>query len=323
MQDHVNSFVHRSVLAQEAPQALVTNPDGIYVDATFGRGGHTRSILSRLSPAGRLVAFDRDPEAIAAAQAIDDARFCIVHAPFSQMRERLADLGVHAVHGVLMDIGVSSPQIDDASRGFSFRSDGPLDMRMDTTSGVTASEWLMSASESDIERVLRVYGEEKFSRAIARTIVERRVDQPLVRTAQLADWVAAVVPRSKRDAQQHPATRTFQAVRIEINGELRELQSALDQAGDLLLESARLAVISFHSLEDRLVKHFFEAGAHPDRNIDARIALRAQDLPMPLWRHVERIKPSEAECAANARARSAVMRVAERTSRAWVQGGRA
>lgn len=322
MQD-TSRFVHRSVLACEAPHAVVTDPAGIYVDATFGRGGHTRTILSLLSPEARLFAFDRDPEAVAVARTIKDPRFTIIHAPFSSMRESLAALGVRQVAGVLMDIGVSSPQIDDASRGFSFRADGPLDMRMDTTRGVTAAEWLNTADAGAIERVLRVYGEEKFSRQIARAIIERRAVQPLTRTAELAELVASVVPRSKRDAQQNPATRTFQAVRIEVNGELAELEKALDDAGSLLVEGGKLAVISFHSLEDRIVKHFFEAGAHPERNIDARIALRTSDMPQPLWREVERIKPGREECEQNARSRSAVMRTAVRTDREWVDGGRA
>ena len=323
MTQDASRFVHRSVLAREAPQAVVTDPSGVYVDATFGRGGHTRTILSLLSPEGRLYAFDRDPEAVAVAREIDDPRFTIIHAPFSSMRESLAALGMTRVTGVLMDIGVSSPQIDDASRGFSFRADGPLDMRMDTTRGMTAAQWLNTAEAGAIERVLRVYGEEKFSRQIARAIVERRVQQPFSRTAELAELVASVVPRSKRDAQQNPATRTFQAVRIEINGELSELEKALDDAGSLLVEGGKLAVISFHSLEDRIVKQFFEAGAHPERNIDARIALRTSDMPQPLWREVERIKPSREECEQNARSRSAVMRTAVRSARDWVDGGRA
>ncbi len=317
MQDLPVAFVHRSVLADEAPRAVVCrdwSEPVVYVDATFGRGGHSRSILSLMGPDDRLYAFDRDPEAVAAARSIDDARFTIIHAPFSHMREELTARGVTRVAGILMDIGVSSPQIDDASRGFSFRADGPLDMRMDTTSGITAAEWLAEAPVAEIERVLRVYGEEKFAGRIARAIAERRRTAPLTRTAELADLVAANVVKNKRDALQNPATRTFQAVRIFINGELSELESALAQGESLLSPGGTLAVISFHSLEDRIVKHFFDAGAHPEKRVDARIALRAADMPAPVWSEVRRIKPSDAECEANPRARSAVMRTGVRTS---------
>ena len=286
-------FVHRSVLAREAPQEVLTRTDGIYVDATFGRGGHTRTLLSLLGQGARVFAFDRDEEAVAAAQAISDSRFEIIHAPFSHMVSELAQRGVTAVDGILMDIGVSSPQIDDASRGFSFRLDGPLDMRMDAASGISAAQWLASASEGDIERVLRVYGEERHARQIARAICARRTTQPFARTADLADFIARTIGRSHKDAGQHPATRTFQAIRIEING--------------------------FHSLEDRIVKRFFEEGAHPERLIDARIALRTQDLPEPFWQDVRRIKPTKEECEENPRSRSAVMRSAVRTARKWMQ----
>ena len=312
-------FVHRSVLAREAPQEVLTRTDGIYVDATFGRGGHTRTLLSLLGQGARVFAFDRDEEAVAAAQAISDSRFEIIHAPFSHMVSELAQRGVTAVDGILMDIGVSSPQIDDASRGFSFRLDGPLDMRMDAASGISAAQWLASASEGDIERVLRVYGEERHARQIARAICARRTTQPFARTADLADFIARTIGRSHKDAGQHPATRTFQAIRIEINGELDELKSALKQAAGLLRPAGKLVVISFHSLEDRIVKRFFEEGAHPERLIDARIALRTQDLPEPFWQDVRRIKPTKEECEENPRSRSAVMRSAARTARNWMQ----
>ena len=316
-------LIHRSVLAQEAPREVLTRTDGVYVDATFGRGGHTRTLLSLVSPEARVYAFDRDEEAVAAARSIDDERFEIIHAPFSHMACELAQRGVTAVDGVLMDIGVSSPQIDDASRGFSFRFDGPLDMRMDTASGITAAQWLAAASEADIERVLRVYGEERCSKQLARAICARRLTEPFVRTGDLADFVARTIGRSHKDAGQHPATRTFQAIRIEINGELDELKSALSQAAGLLRPAGKLAVISFHSLEDRIVKRFFEEGAHPERLIDARIALRTQDLPEPFWQDVRRIKPAKEECEDNPRARSAVMRSAVRTTRKWpaAEGG--
>ncbi len=313
----VRPLAHRPVLADEAPREVLSRPDGIYVDATFGRGGHSRRLLKLLGAGARLFAFDRDEEAVAAARAIDDARFSIIHAPFSEMAARLAERGVARVDGILMDIGVSSPQIDDPQRGFSFRFDGPLDMRMDTSTGMTAAEWIARADAAEIERVLRDYGEERCAGRIARAICAARADKPFARTGELADFIARTIGRSHKDAGQHPATRSFQAIRIHINGELDELARALDEAGMLLAPGGRLAVISFHSLEDRMVKRFFDAGAHPERAVDARIALRQSDLPEPLWRDVRRVKPSRAECEENPRARSAVMRSACRTERSW------
>ena len=310
-------FIHLSVLGSEAPEALVADPDGLYVDGTFGRGGHSRRILEKLSEKGRLIAFDRDPEAVKAAALIDDSRFRIIHEPFSTMRESLAAVGITAVDGIFLDIGVSSPQIDDASRGFSFRFDGPLDMRMDTTRGMTAAEWLATAEERDIKQVISLYGEERFAGPIARAIVERRRTNPVSTTRELADLVAGVVPRNKKDMGQHPATRTFQAVRIEVNHELDELRTALEAAGELLKPEGRLAVISFHSLEDRIVKHFFDRTAHPEKGIDPRLPLTQDMLPKPLFDDISRIKPSAEECAANPRARSAVLRVGVRTAAPW------
>lgn len=310
-------FIHLSVLGEEAPESLVVNPDGLYVDGTFGRGGHSRRILAKLSEKGRLIAFDRDPEAIEASKAITDPRFSIIHEPFSTMRESLAAVGVTAVDGIFLDIGVSSPQIDDASRGFSFRFDGPLDMRMDTTRGMTAAEWLATADERDIRQVIKVYGEERFAGPIARAIVAERAKRAINTTKALADLVARVVPRNKKDMGQHPATRTFQAVRIEVNHELDELKTALNAAGLLLRPEGRLAVISFHSLEDRIVKHFLEAAAHPERELDPRLPLTKDMLPKPLFDRVERIKPGAAECEVNPRARSAILRVATRTTAPW------
>ena len=312
---------HRSVLGSVAAEALVTRPDGTYVDATFGRGGHSRLILAQLAPAARLIAFDRDPEAVAAAAAISDARFSIEHAPFSQMQERLAALGIAQVDGILMDIGVSSPQIDDPARGFSFRSDGPLDMRMDTSRGPTAAQWLAQASVDELKRVIADYGEERFASSIAKAIAARRSRGPVETTSELAAVVADAVPRNRRDPTQHPATRTFQAVRIHLNQELEELALALDQAGRLLAPGAHLAVISFHSLEDRAVKRFLAAHAHPERELDARLPLRAGELPAPRFVQVRRVLPDAVECAANPRARSAVMRVAERSAAPWPAGG--
>ena len=305
-------FAHLSVMAEVAPPMVVTNPDGTYVDATFGRGGHSRRILSLLSPEGRLIAFDRDPQAIESAKEIDDKRFSIIHAPFSHMREELSLKNVDRVAGVFMDIGVSSPQIDDASRGFSFRMDGPLDMRMDTSCGQTAAEWLASASETEIARVIHTLGEERFAKKIARAIVQSRVTDPLVSTQQLAKLVAQVVPANKKDPTQNPATRTFQAIRIHINSELDELSQALEAAMDLVEDGGRIAVITFHSLEDRIVKRFFDEKAYPERRFDSRLPLRASELPAPELTDIRRILPTEEECAANPRARSAILRVATR-----------
>jgi 16S rRNA (cytosine1402-N4)-methyltransferase len=307
---------HRTVLAAAAVEALVTDPTGIYVDATFGRGGHTRAILARLAPAGRLVAFDRDVAAQAAAATIGDARLEFVRAPFSQLRERLRALGIAQVQGVLFDLGVSSPQIDDPQRGFSLRSDGPLDMRMDTTRGETAAQWLARARLDELTRVIRDYGEERFAASIAKAIVARReVGRPITRTADLAAVVAGAIPvKSRKDASQHPATRTFQAVRIHVNQELEELALTLAQTVEVLATGARLVAISFHSLEDRIVKRFIEACAHPERAQDARLPLRASELPPPILRALGKVVPDAAEIAANPRARSALMRVAERTA---------
>jgi 16S rRNA (cytosine1402-N4)-methyltransferase len=307
---------HRTVLPAAAVEALVTDPAGIYVDATFGRGGHARAILARLAPAGRLVAFDRDTAAQTSAAAIADMRFAFVHAPFSQLRERLQTLAIAQVQGVLLDLGVSSPQIDDPQRGFSLRGDGPLDMRMDTTHGETAAQWLARATVEELTRVIRDYGEERFAASIAKAIVARReAGRPITRTADLAAVVASAIPvKSRKDASQHAATRTFQAVRIHVNQELEELALALAQTVELLATGARLVVISFHSLEDRLVKRFIEAHARPERAHDPRLPLRASELPPPTLRALGKIVPDTAEIAANPRARSAVMRVAERTA---------
>ena len=316
-----NASGHRSVLAIAAVEHLVTATDGIYVDATFGRGGHSRLILARLSPSARLIALDRDPSAVAAAQAIVDPRFHIEHTAFSRLRATLQSLGIGSVTGVLMDIGVSSPQIDDPQRGFTLRADGPLDMRMDPSRGATAAEWLARATADELTRVIRDYGEERFAASIAKAIVARRAHGgPLSTTAQLAAVVADAIPvRSRKDALQHPATRTFQAVRIHVNQELEELALALEQAASMLNSGGRLVVISFHSLEDRVVKRFIERHAHPDRVAAEarRLPLRAADLPRPTMTQVARVLPDNAEVAANPRARSAVMRVAERTAEPW------
>ncbi|MCX7897382.1 MAG: 16S rRNA (cytosine(1402)-N(4))-methyltransferase RsmH [Rhodocyclaceae bacterium] len=308
--DSHSSVGHQPVLLAEAIEALRIQPSGIYVDATFGRGGHARAILARLSREGRLIALDRDPQAIAAGKALVDMRLVLVHAAFSQMDEVLARLRIACVDGVLFDLGVSSPQLDEASRGMSFRFDAPLDMRMDTTQRETAAEFLARADQREIEEVIREYGEERFAHALAKAIVATRQREPLTRTGQLAALVEKVVPT--REPGQHPATRTFQALRIHINRELEELSLALPKALALLRPKGRLVVISFHSLEDRIVKRFFQQAARPMAP-PVEIPLRADQLPRPMVRLVGKPRrPCAAEIAANPRARSALLRVAEK-----------
>jgi 16S rRNA (cytosine1402-N4)-methyltransferase len=301
---------HAAVLLREAVAALCIAPGGTYVDATFGRGGHSRAILDELGPTGRLIALDRDPEAVAAGGLWQDARFRLVHAPFSHMAEVLGASGVAGVDGVLLDLGVSSPQLDDPRRGFSFRFDAPLDMRMDTSSGFTVAQWLEQAEVREIERVIREYGEERFAHAIAKAVVARRQGQPVATTAQLAALVAQVV--RTREPGQHPATRTFQALRIFVNQELEELSLVLPQALEALNPGGRLAVISFHSLEDRIVKRFMRQCAQPD-TMPKRLPLLERQLPAPRLKLIARpIRASGAEVADNPRARSAVLRVGEK-----------
>ena len=308
----VPEFQHRTVLLDEAVDALDLSgarADGIYIDGTFGRGGHSRLILSRLGPQARLIAFDKDPQAIATAEQIGDARFTIVHDSFATMADALAERGIPAVDGILLDLGISSPQVDDAARGFSFRNDGPLDMRMDTTRGMSAAEWLATESEQTLEKVIREYGEERFAFQIAKAIVARRAVEPISSTRQLAGIVAGAV--KTREKGKDPATRTFQAIRIFINKELEDLESALSQAFGLLKPGGILAIISFHSLEDRMVKQFLAAKAKVEQP-DRRLPIRAADLPQPELKLLGRVKPSEREVEDNPRARSAVMRVAMR-----------
>ena len=308
----VPGLQHRTVLLEEAVDSLQIDGDranGVYVDGTFGRGGHSRRILERLGPSGRLIAFDKDPQAIAAAQAVSDKRFEIVHDSFATMGQALTSRGVMQVDGILLDLGISSPQVDEAARGFSFRLDGPLDMRMDTTRGMSAAEWLATESEQTIGKVIKDYGEERFAFQIAKAIVARRAIQPISGTRQLAEIVAHAV--KTREKGKDPATRTFQAIRIYINQELEELEVGLSAAFDKLAPRGRMAVISFHSLEDRIVKRFLASKAkvpQPDR----RLPIRAADLPQPELKLLAKMKPSDAEVAANPRARSAIMRVAER-----------
>ncbi len=301
------SLVHTTVLLGEAVDALLggaAGAAGAYVDGTFGRGGHSRRILARLAPEGRLQAFDKDLDAIAEAATLQDARFAIRHEGFSH----LAELPAGSVDGVLLDLGVSSPQIDNPVRGFSFRFDGPLDMRMDTTRGESVADWLATATVEQITEVVRDYGEERFAFQIAKAIAARRQERgPISSTAELAQLVADTV--KTREPGQNPATRTFQAFRIFINAELEELQQALEGSLRVLRPGGRLVVISFHSLEDRIVKQFI--AQHSKEVVDRRVPF-AQPQPMKL-KALDRIKPSEAEVQANARARSAIMRVAERT----------
>ena len=314
-----DALQHVSVLLPEAVSALVTGADGIYVDGTFGRGGHARAVLEKLSASGRLIALDRDASAVASAAEDEklaaDPRFRVVHTAFSAMTATLAALGIAQVSGVLLDLGVSSPQIDDPTRGFSFRFDGPLDMRMDTTRGESAAEFLARADERHIAEVIRDYGEERFALQVAKALVARRESgRPVRTTAQLADVVARAV--KTREAGQNPATRTFQALRIFVNAELEELEQALSAALVLLAPGGRLVVISFHSLEDRIVKTFI---ARESKSEVDRRAPFAAERPHRL-RALARVKPGPTEAATNPRARSAVMRVAERTDVAFADG---
>ena len=298
--------MHRPVLEREAVAALAVRAGGTYVDGTFGRGGHSRAILAQLGPQGRLIALDRDPDAAAAAREISDPRFSFVRTAFSDL-SALPPL----VDGMLFDLGVSSPQLDDPKRGFSFRADGPLDMRMDPASSPSAAEWLATAEQQQITEVIRDYGEERFAKQIAAAIVDARRREPIVRTRQLADLVATAV--RTREPGQNPATRTFQALRIHVNRELEEVSLMLPQAVARLAEGGRLAVISFHSLEDRIVKRFMQSLARPD--VPRDLPLRASEMPQPVLKLVGRAqRASDAETIRNPRARSATLRVAERTA---------
>jgi 16S rRNA (cytosine1402-N4)-methyltransferase len=304
---------HVPVLLNEAVEHLVFAPDGIYVDATFGRGSHTRAILQRLNQQGRVIAFDKDPIAVAyAKQQIHDARFTILHSSFAKLQEQLDNLNLQGqIHGILFDLGVSSPQLDDPERGFSFSRSGKLDMRMDTSSGIDALSWLATVDETTLAKVLWEYGEEKFSRRIARAIVMTRSTIPIETTGQLADLIVKAIPKTKKTWDKHPATRSFQAIRIMVNQELTELQQGLAQALTVLITGGRLAVISFHSLEDRIVKQFIkqqEQGQALPRGLPVKgkqfnAILRAIGKP---------VKPSLQEINNNPRARSAILRIAEK-----------
>ncbi len=307
----MSANAHIPVLLYSAVDALQVelHADGTFVDATFGRGGHSRLILDRLGPRGRLIALDRDPEAIDVARKISDPRFAAVQAPFGRLGTSLGQLGVSGTDGVLFDLGASSPQLDDPRRGFSFRYDAPLDMRMNPTQGVSAADWLERAGEAEIREVVSSYGEERFAKQIAKAIVAARRDRPVRTTRELAALVAASV--RTREPGQHPSTRTFQALRIHVNQELEELSLALPQALATLKPLGRLVVISFHSLEDRIVKTFMRTAARP--MLPDRLPVKARDLPAPKLHLVGRpVRPGLEEITANPRARSAVMRVAEK-----------
>ncbi|WP_337913191.1 16S rRNA (cytosine(1402)-N(4))-methyltransferase RsmH [Vibrio cholerae] len=312
------SFQHISVLLNESIEGLAIKPDGIYIDGTFGRGGHSRTILAQLGPEGRLYSIDRDPQAIAEAQKIDDPRFTIVHGPFSGIAEyaQRYDL-VGKVDGVLFDLGVSSPQLDDAERGFSFMKDGPLDMRMDPTSGMPVSAWLVQADLDDITWVIREFGEDKHARRIAKAIVEYReneLNEPLTRTSQLAKLISDAAPKSFKE-KKHPATRAFQAFRIYINSELEEIDTALRGASDILAPQGRLSVISFHSLEDRMVKRFMRKESQGPE-VPHGLPLTQEQIralgSAKMKTVGKALKPSDQEVELNPRSRSSVLRVAEK-----------
>ena len=304
-------MAHTTVLLNEAVEALAIKPDGIYVDGTFGRGGHSAQILERLGSNGRLIALDKDPAAVAVGKSWRDTRFHMVHRGFAQLAEVLREQNAKKVDGILLDLGVSSPQLDDAARGFSFRFDAPLDMRMDTSSGMTAAQWLATVDEDLLTEVIREYGEERFAKQIARAVVAARAIEPINTTRQLVELVGKAV--RTREPGQNPATRTFQAIRIYLNEELEELARVLPECVTHMQTGGRLVVISFHSLEDRIVKHFMRDMAEGDK-LPRNVPIRASEVPRGRLKLVGKaVRAGEAELQANPRARSAVMRVAERS----------
>ena len=312
----VNALVQRefNVKAKWIHEAMPSaQAKGIYIDGTFGRGGHSRYLLSQLAPDAVLYVFDKDPLAIESAKQLQavDARVRIVHGGFSTMVQELGERGIEQVQGIMLDLGISSPQIDDASRGFSFMREGPLDMRMDTTQGMTAEEWLATADVNQIKEVIKDYGEERFAFQIAKAIEGRRKSSPLRTTLELAELVAATV--RTREKGQHPATRTFQAIRIHLNQELEELSRALTSVLGLLAPQGRMAVISFHSLEDRMVKQCIAKASRPGAEF-ARMPLRESEMPQPLLKNLGKVTALPAEVSQNPRSRSAILRVAERTA---------
>jgi 16S rRNA (cytosine1402-N4)-methyltransferase len=307
-----SDFEHQSVLLDEALEALQIVPDGLYVDGTFGRGGHARAILEKLGPQGSLIAFDKDPEAVRVAQALsnNDSRFSIKQGSFAMLEPTLVSMGLSGkINGILLDLGVSSPQLDDAARGFSFLKEGPLDMRMDPTSGISAAEWLATVSEKELAEVLRDLGEERFHKRIARAIVQKRQESPIETTTQLAEIVKQANPRWEK--HKHPATRAFQAIRIYINRELEDVQNVLQQAVNVLAVGGRLVVISFHSLEDRIVKRFIRDQSR-GKPLPPDLPVTRDEMDIKMKSMGKAIVAGEKELKANPRSRSAVMRVAER-----------
>ena len=307
----MTTLPHQTVLLEEAVRALITNRDGTYIDCTYGRGGHSAAIAAALSSDGRLLVIDRDLAAVDHARQTfaDDPRVIVQHGPFSRLKEFVEAHGLETLDGVLMDLGVSSPQIDQGERGFSFQQSGPLDMRMDQGSGETAEAWIASASEEDITRVLKQYGEERFARRIARNIVAARTEGPISTTDRLVEIVEMSIPR--REKHKHPATRTFQAIRIQVNRELEELETCLADVIELLKSGGRVVVISFHSLEDRLVKRFFRRLEKGD-DLPSRLPVRDDQLNRKVRILGKPVKPSATEVADNRRARSSIMRIAEK-----------
>tara|TARA_Y100000296_G_scaffold73639_1_gene91351 strand:+ start:266 stop:1204 length:939 start_codon:yes stop_codon:yes gene_type:complete len=304
-------LAHTTVLLNETVDGCVIDPDGVYVDGTFGRGGHSRQLLSKLGNQGRLIGFDKDSRAIESGNelAAEDARFQIVQSSFADMRSALASLGIEKVNGILLDLGVSSPQLDDAERGFSFMKDGPLDMRMNPDSGISAAEWVATTPESEIARVLKEYGEERFARRMARVLVEKRKNEEITRTLQLAEIIKHANPAWEK--HKHPATRAFQAIRIAVNNELGDLENVLADSVDLLLPAGRLSVISFHSLEDRMVKRFIRA-QEKGKDLPPGLPVMEDQLGKTMKKIGKAIMPTRAEIDRNPRARSAVLRIAER-----------
>ena len=307
----MTTLPHQTVLLEEAVRALITNRDGTYIDCTYGRGGHSAAIAAALSSDGRLLVIDRDLAAVDHARQTfaDDPRVIVQHGPFSRLKEFVEAHGLETLDGVLMDLGVSSPQIDQGERGFSFQQSGPLDMRMDQGSGETAEAWIASASEEDITLVLKQYGEERFARRIARNIVAARTEGPISTTDRLVEIVEMSIPR--REKHKHPATRTFQAIRIQVNRELEELETCLADVIELLKSGGRVVVISFHSLEDRLVKRFFRRLEKGD-DLPSRLPIRDDQLNRKVRILGKPVKPSASEVADNRRARSSIMRIAEK-----------
>lgn len=306
------SAAHLSVLLPETINGVLNNPQGVYVDATFGRGGHSRALLAQLAPEAKLLGLDKDPQAIATGQQLakEDSRFSILQGSFADLPQHLSTLGWHKIDGLMADLGVSSPQLDQAERGFSFMHSGPLDMRMDTTQGPTAAQWLATASEAEINDVLFFLGEERHARRMAKALVKARQEEAITTTGQLAEIIKAANPRWEK--HKHPATRAFQAIRLHINSELTDLETLLANSLEVLNPGARLAIISFHSLEDRRVKRFMRDAARGESHLPAHLPLTQDQLNIQLTLIGKAIKPSAEEVNANPRARSAILRVAEK-----------